>query len=85
MPDLAVEITSPSNTADDEMQKLDEYFRAGTRAVWQFYPGQNRVYVYDSPTTVRILQAGDTLDGGTVLPGFRLPLAELWGEETPEG
>ena len=51
------------------------------RQVWVIYPGTSKVYVYDSPTTVRILQLGDDLDGGTLLPGFRLPLAVLFGQE----
>ncbi|MEJ7637382.1 MAG: hypothetical protein WKF75_05155 [Singulisphaera sp.] len=36
------------------------------------------MYVYESPTSVRILQAGDDLDGGAILPGFRHSLAELF-------
>ena len=78
VPDLAIEIVSPSNSAEEIMIRLDEYFRAGTRLVWVVYPGTSKVYAYDSPTAVRILQAGDDLDGGAVLPGFRLPLAALF-------
>jgi hypothetical protein len=44
-------------------------------------PGSSKVYVYDSPTTVRILQLGEDLDGSSLLPGFRLPLADLFGQE----
>ncbi len=78
VPDLVVEVVSPSNTADAVLAKLEEYFQAGTRLVWVVYTGQAKVYVYESPTTVRILQAGDDVDGGVVLPGFRHPLAELF-------
>ena len=80
VPDLAVEVVSPSNSGTEILAKLEEYFRAGVRLVWVIWPDQAKVYVYDSPTTVRILQVGDDLDGGAVVPGFQLPLAD-WFEE----
>ncbi|HMB08628.1 MAG TPA: Uma2 family endonuclease [Isosphaeraceae bacterium] len=83
VPDLAVEIISPSNTADGVMAKVEEYFRAGPRLVWAIDPNQCQVYAYESPTSVRILQVGDDLDGGAVVPGFRLPIAVLF-EDEPE-
>lgn len=81
VPDLAIEIISPTNRGYDDAIKLEEYFRAGTRLVWVVYPPTSKVYVYDSPTSVRILARGDDLDGGAVLPGFRLSLATLFGAE----
>jgi Uma2 family endonuclease len=48
------------------------------RLVWVFYPDSGRVYVYQSPTQVSILERTDTLDGGEVLPGFQLPMAQLY-------
>lgn len=80
VPDLAVEVISPHDLADEIMEKLTEYFQAGVRLVWVVYPRQRRVYVYDSPTQVRGLTQGDELDGGAVLPGLRLPLANLFPE-----
>jgi Uma2 family endonuclease len=79
-PDLAVEVISPHDLADEIIQKLTEYFQAGVRLVWIIYPQQRLVYVYDSPTRVRGLAQTDELDGGDVLPGFRLPLANLFPE-----
>ena len=79
IPDLAVEIISPSNTTVADVRKLVESFQAGVRLVWIIFPEQKQVYVYDSPATVRILEHHDELDGGAVLPGFRLPLATLFG------
>src|SRR5262249_2233230 len=46
VPDLAVEIVSPSNTADEVILKVRDYFRAGTQQVWVFYPVVELVYVY---------------------------------------
>jgi Uma2 family endonuclease len=83
VPDLAVEVLSPSNT-DLEMQgKLDDYFRTGTRLVWFVDPRDRTVDVYTAPNqSVRLTQA-DTLDGAPLLPGFRLPLRELFAELDP--
>lgn len=82
IPDLAVEINSPTDLIADLMDKIEEYFTAGVRLVWVIYPKHRKVYAYDSPTSVRILQSGDELDGGAVLPGFRFSLAGLF--ETQE-
>ena len=82
VPDLAVEIISPWDKGTEILTKLEEYFRAGVRVVWLIWPDQAKVYVYDSPTSTRILQVGDDLDGGAVVPGFRLPVATLFADET---
>ncbi len=63
VPLLAAEVVSPTNTADDMEQKLQEYFAAGVRTVWVVYPVLRRVYVYESLTQVRIVTETDDLDG----------------------
>jgi Uma2 family endonuclease len=78
VPDLVVEVVSPADRADAILDRTAEYFRAGATLVWVVFPSQNQVYVYESPTRVRILQPGDELDGGTCLPGFRFALGELF-------
>jgi Uma2 family endonuclease len=83
IPDLAIEIISPSNSADEVQEKRLEYFQAGVRGVWVVYPKQREVHVFTSPTTVNIITAEQELDGGDLLPGFRLPLATLF-EDEPE-
>ena len=83
VPDLAIEIVSPSNTAYEVTEKLEEYFRVGIRSVWVVYPPQSMVYVYSSPKQVRVLSEGDELDGGDMLPGFSIPLQRIF--EHPEG
>ena len=62
---------------------MHEYFAAGARQVWVVYPDDREVYVYSSPKQVQILQLGDELDGGDLLPGLRFPLAPLF-EDEPE-
>ncbi len=78
IPDLAVEVTSPSDRAEDQREKVLEYFRAGVRCVWVVYPKLRLIDVYESPTRVQILTEADTLRGDPVLPGFELPLASLF-------
>jgi len=75
VPDMAIELVSPSTATDSVIQKVDDSFRAGVRLVWLALPGQKRVYAYTSPTSVRILQVGEDLEGGEVLPGLKIPLA----------
>jgi Uma2 family endonuclease len=87
VPDLAVEVVSETNSANSVVIKIEEYFRAGARKVWVIYPVVSKVYVYDSPALVHILQLGDELDDADLLPGFRVALSTLFeeGDEGPEG
>ncbi len=84
VPDLAVEIASPSNTVAEVIDKVVEYFRVGVGLVWVIYPSQEQVYVYHSPTTIEVLDRSRDLTGGDALPGFRLSVADLFGEPEPE-
>jgi Uma2 family endonuclease len=76
-PDLAVEVNSPTDAMDNVIDKIIEYFHHGVREVWLILPRQGQVYVYTSPTQVRILTAKEEL-ADTIVPGFRLNLAELF-------
>ena len=78
VPDLAVEVVSPSNSASGVVVKLTDYFRAGVGLVWVVYPLEDQVHVWESPSGSRVLTRGDVLDGGAAVPGFRLPLDELF-------
>lgn len=78
IPDLAVEVISKGNTAEEMELKLTEYFEAGVRLVWYVYPSTQSVAVYSSPTSKNVFGKDDILDGGKVLPGFALPVAALF-------
>lgn len=78
LPSVCIEVVSPSDTADEIETKRGEYLAAGIRSVWVVYPRHGRIYVHERSDAVRVVQRADTLDGGEVLPGFRLPLAELF-------
>lgn len=79
-PDLAVEVISPSNTYEEIHEKLIEYFDNGCRLAWVIYPDEQYVLVYHQPQPEVMLKFQDDLDGETVIPGFTLPLAELFAE-----
>lgn len=82
VPDLAVEIVSPSNTAEEIDGKITDYFQAGVSVVWVLYPESGRVYVYESPTKVKGVERTGELDGGTVLPGLRLAIEKIFAAVT---
>ncbi|HET6573427.1 MAG TPA: Uma2 family endonuclease [Fimbriiglobus sp.] len=82
-PDLAVEILSEGNTPREMARKRREYFAAGTKLVWIIDPDARTVEMYADPRQpdlVTLLRDTDILDGGTVLPGFALPLADLFND-----
>lgn len=85
VPDLAIEVVSPSNTVDEVQGKIHEYFRAGVERVWVVHPSTEEIYVYSSPTQPRVLTRADTLEGDTLLPGFQLPVRVLFDEGTEPG
>jgi len=77
-PNLAVEVVSPSNTATEIEDKIKEYFDAGVDLVWVIHPRHRRIYVHESASQTRLLVETDELDGGNVLPGFRLSISALF-------
>jgi Uma2 family endonuclease len=78
VPNLVVEVISPSEKGEAILDKVAEYFRIGVECVWVIFISQEQVYIYESPTQVRILARSDELYGEPVLPHFRLPLATLF-------
>jgi Uma2 family endonuclease len=84
IPDIAIEVISRSNTPREMKRKRKEYFKVGTKLVWQVYPVRKTIEVYTSPGRCRTLTIDDTLEGGTVLPGFQLSLRTLFSRPTKE-
>lgn len=77
-PDLAIEITSPSDTASEIKTKIDEYFTYGTVQVWQVYPKTKQIVVHQSDGTSKTYSVGDTLTGDEVLTGFTLDVSKVF-------
>jgi len=80
VPDLAVEVISRSNTRSEIARKRGEYFQSGVRLVWEIEPRLRTVRVYRSFEVFEDLSDTDSLDGGEVIPGFSLSVAQLWKE-----
>jgi Uma2 family endonuclease len=78
-PDLAIEVISPTDDMDDLRLKIVNYLNAGT-ALWIVNPPQKTVEVYLPGGKPRVLTVDDTLDGGTVLPGFALAVKDVFPE-----
>lgn len=78
IPELAVEVLSENNTRSEMERKLKEYFLAGTQLSWIVDPIRRSVDVHTAPDRFLSLREGDVLDGGTLLPGFLLPLEQLF-------
>ncbi len=74
VPNLAVEVVSPTDNVEGLEQKIAEYFRAGVQLIWVVHPTRSKVHVYQSPTQITVLSKNDVLDGGTVVPGFKLAI-----------
>lgn len=77
-PDLAIEVVSPGDTAYEVEEKIATWFEYGARGVWVMYPKTHTIVVHRSSGEVARLTEGDTLDGGDVVPGFRLKVADLF-------
>lgn len=78
VPDLAVEVVSPSDRTSDVLSKADEYLASGTRLVWVVWLKDRAVTVHIKGETRRELGANDVLDGGDMLPGFNVRVSELF-------
>ncbi len=79
-PDLAVEVISPSDTHTEVVEKALAWLEAGCRMVLAVDPSRRTVTVYRALDDIRILtgEAGEILDGADVVPGWSLPVAELF-------
>lgn len=76
-PGLAIEVASPNESGDAIQDKVLDYLRYGTRAVWYFYPKSHTVNIHTSEGTHTLTEA-DMLDGGDILPGFTLAVRDVF-------
>ena len=77
IPDLAVEVLSQGNTKLEMARKVREYFDAGVILVWLIDPRKRTARVFSTIEKSALVRADQALDGGSVLPGFVLPLSDL--------
>jgi Uma2 family endonuclease len=77
-PDLVVEVLSHGNTVSEVEAKVAQWLQADARMVWVVSPKLRTITVCRSLTDTVVLTASDTLDGGDVVPGFQIPVADLF-------
>ena len=77
-PDFVVELRSPTDRLKDLQEKMHEYIANGARLGWLIDPLEKRVYVYRPDQPVEVLDDPPVVSGEPVLPGFVLPVRELW-------
>jgi Uma2 family endonuclease len=84
VPDIAAEVVSPGDTADELIAKAREYLRGGVRLVWIVYPLAKEIHSYLAAVRdVRVYFATDELDAGEILPGFHTPVGGLFPPTEP--
>ncbi|MEZ4865475.1 MAG: Uma2 family endonuclease [Caldilineaceae bacterium] len=83
-PNIAIEIKSPDDSVKQFRDKAEYYLANGVELVWLVYPQQRMVEVYSLDGDVEILFEGDLVTGGEVLPGFELPVAEIFADPLAE-
>lgn len=82
VPELAVEFVSPSDNADELVEKLRDYLDAGVKCVWMIHTRHRYVLEFESLSRVRGLTEADELDGKDFLSEFRIPVASLFQPKT---
>ena len=78
-PDLAIEVVSPNDTYTEVESKALQWLDAGSQAVFVVDPRRESVTVYRSRSDIVILTGEEVLEVQDVVPGWTLPLRELFG------
>ena len=79
-PDLAVEVVSPNDSKREVAEKVATWLSFGTEEVWVVSPKSKAVTVYRSISDPIVYAESDVLSGGHVLPGFEIPVSEIFSE-----
>jgi Uma2 family endonuclease len=77
-PDIAVEVISPGETANEVQEKINDYLAAGTQLVWTVYPPTRQVVAYTPDGLARTYSGDDVLEYPDVLPGFSCKVSDLF-------
>ncbi|HXH08234.1 MAG TPA: Uma2 family endonuclease [Alphaproteobacteria bacterium] len=77
-PDLAVEVISPGDTYGEVEEKVLEWLEAGVRMVIVANPRRRVVTIYRSLTEIAVLTEADTIDGGDVVPGWKMAVRDVF-------
>jgi Uma2 family endonuclease len=77
VPDLAIEVLSPSNRPGEMRRKARMYLAAGVKMIWIVDPQKQTVAIWAPDTPERVLTSDEIVDGSDVLPGFQIRVADL--------
>lgn len=77
-PDLAVEVVSQNDLYADVEEKVSDWLEAGTAIVVVVNPRNKTVSVRRSQSEIKVLGENDKLDGGEVVPGWNLPIRDVF-------
>ena len=77
-PDLAIEVLSPSDSTSEVIAKIEMYQEAGIPLIWVVDPQKTTITIIAAGHPTVVLKPGDILEGGDVLPGFSIPVAEIF-------
>ena len=78
-PELAIEVVSPTDLAEELRQKVKQYLAAGAKAVWIFYPKTREVQVFRADGGSSVRREHETVEDHDLLPGFSLDLKSVFG------
>ena len=78
IPDLVIEVVSPSDTLQQVEEKARMWLSYGVRLVWTMHPSTRTVNIYPASAARFTLTEDDTLDGGDVLPGFSWEVSDIF-------
>lgn len=77
-PDIVIEVLSPANSAEEVELKISQYLASGAKSVWIVAPKARHVRLYRADGTHTLLRETQSLTGESIMPGFVLPLTELF-------
>lgn len=78
MPPLAIEILSDSESQNDVLEKVQDYFDAGVQLVWYIAPKQQKIYAYTSPDDIKVYKGQDVCSAAPVVPDFQFVIQDLF-------
>jgi Uma2 family endonuclease len=78
MPPLAIEILSDSESQNDVLEKVQDYFDAGVQLVWYIVPKQQKIFAYSSPDDIKVFKGQDECSASPVSPDFQFIIDDLF-------
>jgi len=78
VPDLIVEVRSPSDELPKQQEKMERWIGYGARLGWLFDPSEDRLYVYRPNIAPEVLERPDRISGEPEFPGLEIDLSEIW-------